>query len=284
MSEVISLRLALSEDLAVFSALLWQRALPHRIVEDRGMQVLWVGSEHHANEVKQLYAQLQSGELSLPEKSALIKPYRESSTAKTLSSMPVVLTLLLLSLAGSVLPYLDRQFEILPYLSFYQLSIVAGELDGQWPVGQLWRLITPVFLHFGLMHIVFNSLWLWELGGMIERRQGSVRVLGLFLLMAAGSNIAQAISSVSLFGGMSGVIYGLLGYIVIWNRLRPGQQFPLVKGVAVVMVVWLLVCIAGFTELLGVGAVANTAHVSGLFLGCGLGLAAALLDRKPLAQ
>ena len=79
---------------------------------------------------------------------------------------------------------------------------------------------------------------------------------------------------------MSGVIYGLLGYIVIWNRCRPAQSFPLANGVAVVMIVWLLLCIAGFTELLGVGAVANTAHVSGLLLGIVLGLAAALFDRK----
>jgi GlpG protein len=136
-------------------------------------------------------------------------------------------------------------------------------------------------LHFGLMHIVFNALWLWELGGMIERRQGAVRILGLVLLIAAGSNIAQAMTGVSLFGGMSGVIYGLLGYIVAWNRLRPATPFPLVRGVAVVMVVWLLVCMAGFTEVLGLGAVANTAHLSGLVLGLILGLAAALLDRKP---
>jgi GlpG protein len=129
---------------------------------------------------------------------------------------------------------------------------------------------------------VFNSLWLWELGGMIERRQGAVRILGLVFLVAAGSNIAQAISSVSLFGGMSGVIYGLLGYIVIWNRLRPTQVFPLAKGVAIVMLVWLLICVAGFTELLGLGSIANTAHVSGLLLGFVLGLAAALLDRKPI--
>jgi GlpG protein len=108
-----------------------------------------------------------------------------------------------------------------------------------------------------------------------------VRILGLVLLVAAGSNIAQAMTGVSLFGGMSGVIYGLLGYIVVWNRLRPATPFPLVKGVAAVMVVWLLVCMAGFTELLGLGAVANTAHLSGLVLGLILGLAAALLDRKP---
>ena len=281
MTEIVSLRLPLSTDLEKFSLLLWQSSVPHRIAEERGMQVVWVGSEHHAAQAKALFERIQAGD---PELASVTferapSPVRDR-WYRRFFSVPVVATLLVLSLLGALLPVLDRNYQYLPYLSFYQLYIVDGGLRGDWPVGQLWRVITPAFLHFGLMHIVFNSLWLWELGGMIERRQGRIRILGLFVLVAAGSNIAQAISSVSLFGGMSGVIYGLLGYIVIWNRCRPAQTFPLANGVAVVMIVWLLLCIAGFTELLGVGAVANTAHVSGLLLGIVLGLAAALLDRK----
>ncbi|MDF1693977.1 MAG: rhomboid family intramembrane serine protease [Zhongshania sp.] len=282
MSEYIGLRLPLTANLEKFSALLWQLSLPHRIAEEKGMLVLWVGSTAHVEQVKELYQRLESGELQLSEAPQPIAVKKTGGWYRNLAAVPVVVALLLLSLAGSILPYLDRQFEILPLFSFYQLHVVGGELQGDWPKGQLWRLITPAFLHFGLMHIVFNSLWLWELGGMIERRQGAVRILGLVLLIAAGSNIAQAMTGVSLFGGMSGVIYGLLGYIVVWNRLRPATPFPLVNGVAVVMVVWLLVCMAGFTELLGLGAVANTAHLSGLVLGLILGLAAALLDRKPV--
>lgn len=283
MAEVVGLRLPLSVDLERFSLLLWQSSVPHRIAEERGMQVVWVGSDVHAAQAKSLYERIQSGD---PELASVRIERRKSRPQsfwyKRFFSVPVVATLLVLSLLGAVLPVLDRDFQYVRYLSFYQLYITGGALHGDWPVGQLWRVITPAFLHFGLMHIVFNSLWLWELGGMIERRQGAVRIVGLFLLVAAGSNIAQAISSVSMFGGMSGVIYGLLGYIVVWNWRRPTQAFPLAKGVAVVMIVWLLLCIAGFTELLGVGAIANTAHVSGLLLGFILGFAAAILDRKPV--
>ncbi len=281
MSEFVGLRVPATADLEKFSALLWQLSLPHRISEERGMLVVWVGAEAHVAQVQEIYQRLERGDLEIQAAPAIGVAKVPSMSHRNLASAPVVLVLLLLSLVGSILPYIDRNFEILPFLSFYQLQVVGGDLQGAWPVGQLWRLITPAFLHFGLMHIVFNGLWLWELGGMIERRQGAVRILGLVLLIAAGSNIAQAMTGVSLFGGMSGVIYGLLGYIVVWNRLRAATPFPLVKGVAVVMVVWLLVCMAGFTELLGLGAVANTAHLSGLVLGLILGLAAALLDRKP---
>ena len=281
MSEFVGLRLPVTADLEEFSALLWQLSVPHRISEERGMLVVWVGAESHVAQVKDLYERLQSGDLELRLESTAVTAKAPSTWYRNLATAPVVVVLLLLSLLGSILPVVDRHFDILPLLSFYQLHLVGGDLQGTWPRGELWRVITPAFLHFGLMHIVFNALWLWELGGMIERRQGAVRILGLVLLIAAGSNIAQAMTGVSLFGGMSGVIYGLLGYIVAWNRLRPAPPFPLVRGVAVVMVVWLLVCMAGFTELLGLGAVANTAHLSGLVLGLILGLAAALLDRKP---
>ena len=281
MSELVGLRIPVTADLEKFSALLWKLSLPHRISEERGMLVVWVGTEAHVAQVQDLYQRLESGDLEIKVETAPATIKGPSQWSKKLAAVPVVVVLLLLSLAGSILPYLDRNFEILPLLSFYQLQVVGSDLQGAWPRGELWRLITPAFLHFGLMHIVFNALWLWELGGMIERRQGAIRILGLVLLIAAGSNIAQAMTGVSLFGGMSGVIYGLLGYIVAWNRLRPAMQFPLVKGVAVVMVVWLLICMAGFTELLGLGAIANTAHLSGLVLGLILGIAAALLDRKP---
>ena len=283
MTEIVGLRLPLSDDLERFSLLLWQNSVPHRIAEERGMQVVWVGSEHHADQAKSLYERIQAGDPALASMEFARRPSSKGvAWYRRFFSVPVVAILLVLSFLGALLPVFDRNYQYLPYLSFYQLYIVGGSLHGDWPVGQLWRVLTPAFLHFGVMHIVFNSLWLWELGGMIERRQGRVRILGLFALIAAGSNIAQAMMSVSLFGGMSGVIYGLLGYIVIWNRLRPSQAFLLVKGVAIVMLVWLLLCIAGFTELLGVGSVANTAHVSGLLLGLGLGFAAAVLDRKPV--
>lgn len=281
MAEVIALRLPLHTDLHAFSAMLWQARLPHRVVEDRGAQVLWVASEEQAEQVKTLYQQFESGELKIVLEKRPVGSPAIGGLRLRLQGAPAVVVLLVLSLIGAAIPWLDRGFEVIPWLSFYQLSLVNGEIQGQWPVGQLWRLITPAFLHFGLLHIAFNSLWLWELGGMIERRQGSIRVLGLVLLIAAGSNIAQAIASVSLFGGMSGVIYGLLGYILVWNQLRPAQLFPLPKGVAIVMLVWLLLCIFGFAYLLGVGDIANTAHVSGLVLGAVLGGAAALLDRKP---
>jgi len=139
--------------------------------------------------------------------------------------------------------------------------------------GELWRLITPIFVHFGLMHFAFNGLWLCLLGARIEHLLGSVHLLLLVLLSALVSNMGQFIWTGSVaFGGMSGVIYALLGYIWIRHLLAPHPLLALPKELIGFMLFWLLFCMTGILDfLLGVG-IANAAHFSGLIVGMFLGL------------
>lgn len=139
--------------------------------------------------------------------------------------------------------------------------------------GELWRLVTPIFVHFGLMHFVFNGLWLSLLGGRIEALLGPVHLLLLVLVSAVISNMAQFVWTGSVaFGGMSGVIYALLGYIWIRNLLAPHPILALPKELIGFMLFWLLFCMTGVLDvLLGVG-IANAAHFGGLIVGMLLGL------------
>ena len=92
--------------------------------------------------------------------------------------------------------------------------------------------MTPVFLHFGWLHITFNCLWLWELGALVEQRLGALVLLGLVVLCGAGSNIAQHLwSGPSLFGGMSGVVYALLGFCWIYNMLLPDRYLQMPRAI-----------------------------------------------------
>lgn len=137
--------------------------------------------------------------------------------------------------------------------------------------GQVWRLITPIFLHFNLLHILFNMMALVDIGGLIEMRKGALRLAALVLVSALVSNLAQFAwghFQSPNFGGMSGVIYALFGYVWMKGRHEPAGGLYLSQRTTTYMLVWLVFCMTG-----AVGAIANAAHVAGLATGVVLGLA-----------
>jgi GlpG protein len=127
-----------------------------------------------------------------------------------------------------------------------------------------WRLVTPIFLHFGPMHIIFNMIMLWQLGIPIERIMGSIRYLLLVLAIAIPSNFAQYTwgESGPMFGGMSGVVYGLFGYIWMKSRYEPQVGFLITQSSVIWMVGWFFLCVAGV-----IPHVANIVHGVGLVVG-----------------
>jgi GlpG protein len=153
--------------------------------------------------------------------------------------------------------------DVIPLLMF--------STDFDWSelkAGEVWRLVTPILLHFGLMHLLFNGMWLYDLGPMIERRKGSGWLILFVLLVAIGSNTAQAYFVSPAFGGFSGVNYGLIGYAFIRGRFAPFDGISLSKQSAVFAIVWMLLGIGG--EFMGHNPwMANWAHGVGFVMGCG---------------
>lgn len=136
--------------------------------------------------------------------------------------------------------------------------------------GQLWRLFTPALLHFTWWHLVVNLLWMQDLGGALEARIGTWRFAAVLAGVALASNLAQYAAGGAGFGGMSGVVYGVFGYL--WVRSKLDFHFgvfisPLTAGL---LLVFLALGVFGL-----VGPTANTAHFSGLLAGAGLGWVAA---------
>lgn len=140
--------------------------------------------------------------------------------------------------------------------------------------GQWWRLITPIFIHFGMLHIGLNMLWLWQLGGLVEYTRGAVVLLPLILLSAVLSNVAEFYASGPLFGGMSGVIFALLGYLWMQGRFNPRFGIRLNPGLVTMVMIWFVICWSGVLELIGVH-IANFAHTVGLASGAAWGFIAA---------
>ena len=130
------------------------------------------------------------------------------------------------------------------------------------PVGQVWRLITPIFIHFGPLHLLFNMLWLRDLGAMIEIRQGMLKLALLVVVLGVASNLGQYAIGGPYFGGMSGVLYGLFGYIWLRGHCDPASGLALSSTIVWMMMIWFFLCLFGIIE-----NVANGTHVVGLVLG-----------------
>ena len=142
--------------------------------------------------------------------------------------------------------------------------------------GEVWRLFSPALIHFGVLHLIMNMLWLFDLGSMIESRQGAVRLLVLVLVIAALSNLGQYYSRDPLFGGMSGVVYGLLGYVWMKGRYDPASGLYLHPQTVTMMLAWFFICWTPLVEIFGNIKIANMAHGVGLATGMAWGYLSSL--------
>jgi len=290
MSLIAVLRLPLSTDLSGFVGLLQRLQVPHRVSEEGAQQVLWVPDQHVADGVLDLYARFPDGDAEVdPTHLPSVEPVGRPGVVTQLRSSPVTAAVLLLCFAVAAFSLLGDKLENLRLLTFLDFQVqgsyayfspLADTLDrGQW-----WRLFTPMLVHFGLLHLAMNSLWYWELGRRIEHRQGHLGLLGLTLLFSLVSNAVQYwTGGPSLFGGLSGVLYGLLGHCWLYQWLAPNHAYRLPRGVLVMMLVWLGLCLSGLVSVLGFGEIANGAHVGGLLVGCLTGLLGGALARRKLS-
>jgi GlpG protein len=158
--------------------------------------------------------------------------------------------------------------------------------------GEVWRLVTPIFVHYELPHIVLNMIWLYSFGAAVENRRGSLFMLLLVLTLAILSDVGQA-GEVMLrgqgvhFGGMSGVGYGLFGYVAVKARFDPYERYFLSPGTTFMALLWFGLCILRdippFTALLAdaIPPIANTAHGVGLVVGAVIAYLPLLVRKTP---
>lgn len=128
--------------------------------------------------------------------------------------------------------------------------------------GQIWRLVTPIFLHMSFLHILFNMLWFKDLGYLIEFNFGKNFLITFVLVSGFVSNICQYLVSGPQFGGMSGVLYAMLGFIWVYKKLNSDFEYAIPRFDIGMMIGWYFMCLTGV-----LGPIANTAHGSGLVAG-----------------
>lgn len=83
--------------------------------------------------------------------------------------------------------------------------------------GEYWRLITPMFLHIGIVHLLMNSLALYYLGNLVEKIYGSGRFILLYLFAGFTGTVASFIFSPTISAGASGAIFGCFGALLYFG-------------------------------------------------------------------
>lgn len=281
-----------------FSDFLYLQGMENRVQEeDDGSFSLWIYFDDHIPKAQSLLTEFLNNPLNptylvaSPRASfkrledqkqnqvSRVIDVRTQVFGKSVGMGWITMTLIGICVLVALYSQLGRNTQNISFLFISEYQISGNYL--QWRSGlpeimsgQVWRLITPIFIHFGFLHLIFNLLWLKDLGGMLEEHESPWLFIFQVLVIAAVSNLAQYLWDGPSFGGMSGVVYGLLGYIWIRSKLDPHTKLFLNPGVVGMMIVWFFLCLTGF-----MGSVANAAHGAGLAIGMLWGFLAAQYSR-----
>ncbi len=289
-----ALVLPVEADTGAFVAALRHAGVPVHSYEEQGQVVLEVADERIAGVVCQLHAAWTRGErrwsMEAPP-AALGINWRELANGiwqcpglAAILFITVVVFPWVVSLADGELNGLSALMLIVNVGAGNEVTLarLAQEFEP-------WRWLTPVFIHFSFMHIAFNAAVIFEFGRRIEKAQGTFIFLLLVIITGVLSNLVQVLTgSGPLFGGLSGVGYALLGYILVRRKFDPqNPAWAMHPSLSLSMLIFLVLFSTGVTESFGMH-VANGAHWGGLVSGGLLSLLAgapkgpASLGSRPL--
>lgn len=267
-------------DLHVLAHNLQAAQLPHRFTDELDRQVLWVPDRAVGQQAQGLI------ELFLREPTRVFASAATSTAPVAKAKLaipsfgktPITYILLALSIIGYLVclaPFAWRQ----PLL-FFPITLNGAVWPAVWhywvATSEYWRILTPAFLHWSAVHIIFNGMALVDFGGRLERQLPRIAYLGLFLFTAIVSNFGQFTFVPQVgFGGISGALFGYFGCILAIQWLVPKSNLRL----PMVFIVFSLgMIVAGFLGLLDriIGPMANGAHLTGLaagfIYGCGIAI------------
>ena len=261
-----------------FIQFLKSQSIGHRINEESGQQVIWVEGEQQATLVREALANWPFDEDSSYDVPATYNLQSLFSPVALIGKLnraflraPVSFSLILACILVSSISLLGAQPQrvailFYPMLDASDLLPLFASIDS--PV-KILRSLSPMLLHFGELHLVFNMMWLWYFGRQLESAQPRWLIIILILLFSFAGNTAQYLTSgYNNFGGMSGVIYGLVGYTWIVHTLMPRSNLHINNKMFVAFVIALVAM-----KVFASSWVANAAHLGGVVAGLLAGMA-----------
>lgn len=287
-----------------FAAYLVTQGIMAHAEEDGDEWAIWVRDENHIDQAKEALGDFRADRensiyANVERKAETIvaeERQRREQAAKNVQKMggqwsrgssvapkraPLVFAMIGASVLGSLWTNMANDVEKADYFRFRALAaadegFVGAAAFADIAGGQVWRLVTPIFVHGGALHLLFNMYWLYRFGAQLENVKGTAFLAVLVVFVAVLSNCAQAYLRHPNFFGMSGVGCGLFGYIWITMMYDPKPRVFIERTTTIIFLLFLFFCLTPF----GFQNVANIAH----FVGLGAGAVAAyvpLMMRPP---
>jgi GlpG protein len=291
------------QEAEIFRDHLIAQQIPAKLVQGKDGWGVWVINENLLPQAKQQLAefQLAPNDPSYRESSRVAREIEKQKAsdekdyqkkvrrvadrweAPAWKKYPLVFCLIMASIAIGVMTDFGATrtptFKTLTFTTYFE-RLIWGD-DGLVVVkvnqgvqamknGEVWRMITPIFLHFGIQHFFFNMMSLQFFGGRIEFNRGTLRLLILVVVAAIVPNWAEYLvdpDTIRIFGGMSGVCYALFGYVWAKGFRYPAQNLSASPTTVALMIGWFLACLTGV-----LGPVANVVHGVGLAVGLAFGM------------
>ena len=256
------------KDAQTLSNYLLSKDIDNVVKSSSAEHVIWAQNEDHLPLAKEILQEFINNPQDPKYKNVVIKKMPKKKRRRKVTIF-----------LGPQYPYLTHFFiltsvivTILCHAPQFKQTILEYTLLLQNPFGRyltrhgtiitpIWTVITPIFVHWGVIHLLMNMLAMHYLGFLIEGKQGSIFYLTQILVIATISNTAEFIFSPGLFGGMSGVLYGQFGYLWIRGKLDIGWGIRLSDSAIKSGLVWLFLC------WFVIPNIANYAHTAGLLCG-----------------
>jgi GlpG protein len=138
--------------------------------------------------------------------------------------------------------------------------------------GEVWRLITPIFVHYGPLHLIFNAIMMYQFGAILEPKLGTPKFALLVLITGIASIGSQSLAPAAWegstgVGGISGVVFGLVGYMWMKTAFDPAMGIYLPMSTVFILGIWMFLGFFGILKNHFGIPVANWAHGVGLVSG-----------------
>ncbi len=249
-------RFPFETDLSDVGAFLAGQNIMHIVTREDEEQLLWIKQIQQVSMLDDFFTRYERGEIHQRQTEDM-DLLRRPDFFEMLLMSPATALVVVFAFCGYLVGDVFKELALFRFFSFSPWRDLFVSFE-------FWRLVTPTFLHFTVIHFTLSGLCVFILGKKLETRLGIQHYLVLFLVAAVGGNILQfSMSSTVLFGGLSGVLYGYIGFLSASNFV---YRDPLLVLPRIILVGAVCVMVLGFVNMLDwltSGGFTDWAHLGG---------------------